>query len=82
MPKTKKDAKEPFEKSLDKLEAIVGQLESGEKGIEDSLALFEDGVGLSKQLTARLEEVKHRVEKLTKEGGLLKARPLDTGDDD
>ncbi len=62
----KKDDKEPFEKSLVRLEEIVEQLEGGEKGLEEALALFEQGVGLSKDLSERLEEVKHRVELLTK----------------
>ena len=74
---TTKAKKEPFEKSLEKLEEIVGQLESGEKGLEESLSLFEKGVGLSKQLSTRLDEVKHKVEVLTKQGKGLKAEPLD-----
>ncbi|MFH1726374.1 MAG: exodeoxyribonuclease VII small subunit [Elusimicrobiota bacterium] len=73
----KKAPKEAFEKSLERLEAIVHDLESGEKGLEESLALFENGIGLAKQLTTRLTEVKHRVEVLTKEGkGRLTAKPL------
>lgn len=76
--KTKKDAsQEPFEKSLEKLEAIVRDLESGEKGLEESLGLFEEGVSLSKGLTSRLEEAKHRVEVLSKDGGKFKAEPLE-----
>lgn len=69
---------EPFEKSLERLEAIVEQLESGEKGLEESLKLFETGVGLARRLTGRLDEVKHRVEVLVKEGpGRFKAEPLE-----
>ena len=76
--KPKKEGQEPFEKSLEHLETIVRQLESGEKGLEDSLALFERGVGLAKQLTTRLQEAKHRVEVLTKEGkGQFKLEALD-----
>ncbi|MFH2204687.1 MAG: exodeoxyribonuclease VII small subunit [Elusimicrobiota bacterium] len=66
--KSKKDEKIPFEKSLEDLEAIVEDLESGDKGLEESLTLFENGVKLSKELTTRLDEVKHRVEVLTKKG--------------
>ncbi len=76
---TKKAVKEPFEKSLDRLEDIVSRLESGEKGLEESLQLFENGIGLSKQLTGRLEEIKHRVEVLTKEGkGSFSAREIES----
>ncbi len=70
--------KETFEVSLQRLEEIVRDLEGGEKGLEDSLKLFEDGISLSRGLTARLEDVKKRVEVLTKEGkDKLKAKPLD-----
>jgi len=79
--KTKKDApQEPFERSLEKLEGIVRDLESGEKGLEESLGLFEDGISLAKGLTARLEEAKHRVEVLTKDGGKFKAVSLEEVD--
>jgi exodeoxyribonuclease VII small subunit len=65
--KTKKKP-EAFEKSLERLETIVDDLESGEKGLEESLELFENGVGLAKELTGKLQDVKKRVEVLTKEG--------------
>ncbi len=75
--KTKKEGHaEPFEKSLERLEGIVRQLESGEKGLEESLSLFEDGVSLAKGLSSRLEEAKHKVEVLTKEGGSFKVEAL------
>lgn len=63
-----KEKSEPFEKQLERLEEIVQGLESGERGLEESLTLFEEGVGLSKRLSTRLEEVRTRVEVLTKEG--------------
>jgi exodeoxyribonuclease VII small subunit len=73
----KKEAKETFEKSLERLEGIVHDLESGDKGLEDSLALFEEGVGLAKTLTQRLDEVKRKVEVVTKDAqGKLKVEPL------
>ena len=70
--------KEAFEKSLERLEGIVRQLETGERGLEDSLKLFEEGAQLSQLLTRRLEEVKQKVEVLVKEGpGKFKTRALD-----
>ncbi len=69
--------KESFEESLERLEEIVAQLESGEKGLELSLKLFEDAVALSRALTQKLEDARHRVEVLTKEGkDKIRARPL------
>ena len=73
----KKEDREPFEKSLERLEEIVRGLESGEKGLEESLQLFENGVGLAKDLSERLDSVKHRVEVLTKEGGKFRSEPLE-----
>lgn len=69
--------KESFEGSLEQLEALVRELESGEKGLEESLELFEKGVTLSKQLSKQLEEAKHKVEVLTKENGKLGRKPLE-----
>ncbi len=68
--------KETFESSLENLETIVRELESGDKGLEESLALFEKGVSLAKGLTKQLEEAKAKVEVLTKEDGKLSHKPL------
>lgn len=69
---------EPFEARLDRLETIVRALETGEKALEESLALFEEGVGLAKGLDRRLDEVKRKVEVLTKDAeGKLKLKPLE-----
>ncbi len=72
----KKEDKPNFESSLEKLEGIVRELESGEKGLEESLELFGNGVTLAKGLTAQLEDAKHNVEVLTKEGGKLARKPF------
>ena len=53
--------KETFESSLKDLEVIVHELESGDKGLEESLALFEKGVALAKGLAKQLEEAKAKV---------------------
>ena len=68
---TKVIKKESFEPLLEKLEGIVRELETGEKGLEDSLELFEKGLNLAKTLSQRLHEAKQKVEVLTKEGGKL-----------
>lgn len=66
----------PFEKSLEQLEELVRELESGDKGLEASLALYEKGVTLAKELAARLEDAKTKVEALSKEGGKLSKKPF------
>lgn len=76
MSKTAKKEETPtFESSLEKLESIVRSLEAGDKGLEESLAIFEQGVTLAKCLTQQLEEAKHKVETLTKDGGKLARKP-------
>jgi len=73
----KKEERPTFEASLEKLESIVHSLETGDKGLEESLAIFEQGVTLAKALTAQLDEAKRRVEVLTKEGGKLSRQPME-----
>jgi len=58
-----------FEEMLKELEAIVDRLESGTLSLEDSLSAFEQGVGLVRELTARLDDVERRVDVLMREGG-------------
>ena len=72
----KKEDKPDFESSLETLEGIVRELESGEKGLEESLELFEKGVTLAKGLTTQLEDAKRKVEVLTKEGGKFARKPF------
>jgi len=71
-----KAKKESFEGSLSQLEELVRQLESGEKGLEESLEVFEKGVTLAKGLSKQLEEAKHKVEVLTKENGKPGKKPF------
>ena len=67
---------ETFEKSLEALEDLVRELEAGEKGLDESLALYERGVTLAKELAARLEDAKSKVEALSKDGGKLVKKPF------
>lgn len=72
-----------FEKQLAELQAIVDRLESGEVELEPSLALFERGVALYKQLKGRLQEAETRVEKLIYElEGSARAVSVDDDADD
>ena len=55
-----------FEASLHRLTEVVEKLESGELGLEESLALFEEGVGLARAAQARLDAAEKRVEELVR----------------
>jgi exodeoxyribonuclease VII small subunit len=67
-----------FEEAMSKLETIVARLEQGNVPLEESLASFEDGVGLLRALHGRLGEVEKRVEVLVRDaGGVLRQEDLE-----
>ena len=71
------EANEKFEDALAELEGIVQRLEKGELPLEESLAAFERGMGLVRQLGDRLTQVEERVEVLLRsETGKMLLRPL------
>jgi exodeoxyribonuclease VII small subunit len=53
-----------FEEARKELERIVAQLESGQAGLEDALALWERGEGLYKLCLARLDAAQGKIEEL------------------
>ncbi|MEZ5363261.1 MAG: exodeoxyribonuclease VII small subunit [Bryobacterales bacterium] len=72
----------PFEQSLDELETIVKELESGDMPLERALELFEKGVGLSESCRKRLEDAETKVEILLKKGRTLEAEPFALDDEE
>ena len=61
---TEEKEKENFEAVLKRLEEIVGKMESGGLSLEESMALYEEGVKKSEKLNAMLSEARDRVMKL------------------
>ena len=55
-----------FESAIAQLEEIVRLLESGSAPLDESLALFEEGVGLVKLCNARLDNAEQKVKLLVK----------------
>ncbi len=53
-----------FENIIERLEVIAKRLESGEPKLEEALALFEEGVRLSKAGNKQLDEAERRLEVL------------------
>ena len=56
-----------FEASLEALEQIVQQLESGDLPLEKSLELFEQGIRLSRECQERLSQAERRIEILLRD---------------
>lgn len=60
----KDDPAEHFDEQLEKLRGIVEKMEHGGLGLNESLKLFEEGIGLSRQLFDTLNRSEGRVEEL------------------
>ena len=66
-----------FEDCLTRLEQIVGQLEAGTLSLEDSLKVFEEGIGLARHCAKYLADAEQRIEILAKDDtGALSQKPF------
>ena len=70
-----------FEAAIAELESVVKKLEDGDLSLEQSLALYERGVTLSKFCHARLEDAERRIEILSDRGELRPAPAALSGDE-
>lgn len=66
-----------FEQSLNDLQALVERLESGDLSLEESLATFEQGIGLTRECQSALQDAEQRVQTLLEQNGTLIEKPLD-----
>ncbi|MFO7557851.1 MAG: exodeoxyribonuclease VII small subunit [Desulfobacterales bacterium] len=60
-------SKKTFEQSLQQLEQIVEELESGELPLEKALKKFEDGIKLSRSCSSKLDEIERKITILLKD---------------
>lgn len=58
--------KKTFEESMQRLEEIVSQLEKGEAPLDESLALFEEGMRLAADCGKKLDQAELAVVRLVK----------------
>lgn len=81
MPK-KKNANEDlsFEASIARLQSIIERIEKEETPLKDSLALFEEGITLTRQVQASLAEAEQKVRVLMEEDGEPVSSELDAND--
>jgi exodeoxyribonuclease VII small subunit len=75
MPKSKKTTDDPplkYEQAIEQLEDLIDAIESGEVGLEESLAQYEKGTKLIQHCRDILNTAEKRIAELTEddEGGL------------
>ena len=63
---TKEDKQMHFEEAFKRLELIVGNLESGNLSLEESMKLFEERIGLTEACKSRLEDAEQKIQLLLK----------------
>ena len=81
MADSKENNLKDFEKSLQNLEKIVNNMESGELGLEESLAQFEKGIKLARNCQDTLTNAEFRVEQLIEKNGLQQTVPFEDLDE-
>lgn len=73
-----------FEKNLQRLEEIVQRMEKGDLPLDESLRLFEEGVGLSRSCQSDLAKAEAQVHKLLglDDKGLPISEPFNPGSEE
>lgn len=68
-----------FELALENLERIVKELEEGKIGLEESLILYENGIGLIRRCQEQLKRAEQRIVELLgqDEDGNMVTRPFE-----
>lgn len=61
-----KQTAEKFEDTLERLQGLVRELESGDCSLEDSIRKFEEGMALARSCQDRLSQAEQKIEILLK----------------
>jgi exodeoxyribonuclease VII small subunit len=73
----------PFDKAMAEFKAVVEKLEQGNLPLEESIALFEQGVLLQRRCERMLNEAELRFQRLVESaGGKVRALDLSLGEAD
>ena len=67
MPSPNTDKEPSFEQSIDRLEDLIEQIESGEIGLEQAIAQYEQGQTLIKRCRGILDKAERRIAELTQD---------------
>ena len=68
----------PFERSLVQLEHLVEKMEAGELTLEDSLTTFEEGIRLTRECQAALNQAEQKVKILIEKNGQVSSEDFAT----
>lgn len=71
-----------FDAVLARLREVVERLEGGNLSLEESLRVYEEGVGLARKGHELLDRAEKRVEILVSSAGGITTEPMPTGDDE
>ena len=71
MPKNSTDI--PFEEALERLEALIESMESGDTPLAELVAKFEEGSKLLQNCQSKLKDAELKIEKLNLENGETEA---------
>lgn len=77
----KKKEYKDFESAIKRLEEIVGILESGESSLEESIALYTEGVTIADICNRKLTEAEGQIARLSKMADKFKLEKI-TGDEE
>lgn len=72
----KEDKVISFEKSIARLEEIVGAMEGGTLSLDAMISQFEEGQKLIKFCTGKLDEVERKIERLLTKDGPVETEPF------
>jgi len=73
---------EDFESALARLDEITQMLESGEKKLEESIALYSEGVEIAAFCSQKLTEAEKKIMKLKEQNQKLIEVPMDEDEED
>jgi len=66
------ESERTFQQLMDRMEAVVESLETGNLPLEESLALFEEGIRLSRHASARLQAAERQIDELLADGSVVR----------
>ncbi len=76
MTPAKKQPKD-FESAISRLEQITELMESGESSLEESIALYSEGIELAQFCNKQLSDTEKKIKMIAEENGVFKEVPFE-----